>query len=557
MLLFSEEIKFNKLITLAVFASFIFASCEDDGKIEVQDNTTLFGEMQEALGGAENIANATTIRYESTGTAIEFQEDPEPINGKVADYTTSLLYSLSGAQSKQSWNVDSEYAYATEFSFVEKIDGTKGHSEGETGTFSARFGDFGVTGDPMFSTKVAARQKTLMMSSPIAIAKLIASAEVKGAEYGIIPIGFNTSSLGFGASTPDIELIIDSNTKLPTKAQVLENDPLLGDVIYEVFYSDWTIIDGLQIPQSLEHKLDGNIIRTETLNNIEVNPAFDASELIVSTANAWGYDADQALYGHLSSQFHYRTLLQTFPIDFPVELTEQTSPLALPSELVATDANAYRISGDFQSHYTYAFKVDGGLLLYDSPVNDRRSAAVLSKIRSDFSNAPVKYVVNSHNHFDHAGGTRGNLAEGGDLIVGAGTKSFMEDVLQRPSTVLPNPIEGTSVNVIGISDNMTIGAGDEQIVLYTIPTHHAEDEDYIVLYKPSTSTIYFNDLVNPGFVFVFDQFPAVDQQRIIDLAKDIVEFVDLKGLDVQTYHCTHGFTTQDFDFQTVRDLAEM
>lgn len=548
--------KFNKLFLLSILVISLIIACNDDDDNILQNNDTLFTEMQDALGGADNIANATTISYQSTGVALEFQEDPEPIDGKVADYTYNLLYNLDGTQSKQEWEVDAEYAYATEFEFVETIDGAKGLSEGSTGTFPERFAGFGVTGDPMFSTKLAARQKTLMMSSPLAIAKLISTADVRGTDYGTIPIGFNTSSLGFGASTPDIELIINTNTKLPTRAQVLENDPLLGDVIYEVVYGDWTMINGLQVPQHLEHILNGFTIRTETLSNIEVNPSFDDSELTVTTPD-WTYDATQALYGHLSSQFHYRTILQTFPIDFPVEFTEQTSPLALPSELVATDPNAYRISGDFQSHYTYAFKVDGGLLIYDSPVNDRRSAAVLNRIRSDFSTAPIRYVVNSHNHFDHNGGTRGNLAEGGDLIVGSGTKTFMEDVLQRPSTVLPNPIEGNSLNVIGVEENMTIGTGEEQIELYTIPSHHSEDEDYIVLYKPFTKTIYFNDLVNPGFVFVFDQFPPIDQERIIHLAKDIVDFVDGQGIDVQMYHCTHGFTTQDSDFQTIRDLADM
>ena len=536
---------------------FTVIACQDDDEMIVEDNTTLFKEMQEALGGADNIANATAIQYQATGVALEFQEDPEPVNGKVADYSYTLLYTLDGTQSKQEWDVDAEYAYATHFEFVETIDGIRGLSEGSTGTFPEYFGGFGVTGDPMFSTKLAARQKTHMMSNPIAIAKLISTADVKGTEYGTVPISFNTSSLGFGASTPDIELIIDIDTKLPSKARVLENDPLLGDVIYEVIYSNWTAINGLQVPRNLEHVLDGNTIRTETLSNIEVNPAFDTAELIVATADSWTYDVTQAMYGYLSSQFHYRTILQTFPLDFPVAFTDQTSPLALPSELVANDPNAYRISGDFQSHFTYAFKVDEELVIYDSPVNDRRSAAVLNKIRSDFSTAPIKYVVNSHNHFDHIGGTRGNLAEGGELVVGAGSKSFMENVLQRPSTVLPNPIEGQSINVIGVSDKMVIGTGEEQIELYTIPSHHAEDEDYIVLYKPFTKTIYFNDLVNPGFIFVFDLFPPIDQQRTIDLAKDIVDFVDSEGIDVQVYHCTHGFTTQDFDFQTVRDIADM
>jgi len=198
-----STIKFNQLIFLAVFALFSITSCQDD--IVVQDNPTLFSEMQEVMGGENNIANASTLKYQSTGVASEFQEDPEPIDGKVADYTCSILYNLNGTQSKQEWDVDAEYAYATHFDFVETIDGTKGKSVGETGTFSAHFGSFGVTGDPMFSTKVAARQKTLMMSSPIAMIKMIASGEVSGSGYGTINVGFNTSSMGFGAGTQDFD----------------------------------------------------------------------------------------------------------------------------------------------------------------------------------------------------------------------------------------------------------------------------------------------------------------------------------------------------------------
>ncbi len=552
-----SKIKFNQFFLLAILAIFSLSSCgdDDDAVVVVEDNPTLFAEMQKALGGSDNIANASFLKYQSTGIAYEFQEDPEPIDGKVADFNYALIYNLDGTQSKQDWVVDAEYAYATYFEFEETIDGTNGKSTGETGTFPAHFQSFGVTGDPMYSTKIASRQKTLMMSAPLAMAKMIATSDIKGDTYGTINVGFNTSALGFGAATPDIELLIDTNTKLPIKAQVLENDPLLGDVVYEVLYSDWVTIGNIQIPLTLEHILDGNTIRTETFSNVEINPTFDASELTVAAADAYPYDANQAMFGHLSSQFHYRTLLQTFPIDFPVHFVD--SEFGVPSTLIPDDPNAYLIAGDLQSHYTFAFKVDGGILLYDSPANDRRSEVVLDKVRSDFSTAPIHYVVHSHNHFDHTGGVRGNLAEGGELIVGSGSKSFIEGVLQRSSTVLPNPIDGMSITVVGVENSMTIGAGDEQIELYTIPSEHAEEDDYVVLYKPSTKTLYFNDLVNPGFVFVFDVFSAENQERIIRLAKDVVDFVDAQGLDVVTYYCTHGFTLQDFDFQTVRDLAAM
>lgn len=545
---------FKGLLGLA-FSALLLASCNNDDDVSAEvDNQTIFKNVITAIGGADSITNAVSINYTSVGIAYEFQEDPEPVGGKVADFNYALIYNLEGTQSKQDWTINAQYAYATDFSFVETIDGTKGKSVGKTGTFSAHFESFGVTGDPMYSTKVASRQKTLIMSSPLALLKMIhTNTTVNGTILGTIHVNYNTSSLGFGASTPDIELVIDTQTNLPIRAQVLENDPLLGDVMYVVNYSNWTTVNGLKVPQKLEHVLDGNIIRTETLSDIEVKTTIDTSEVMVSDADAFPYDAMQASYGYLSSQLHYRTLMQTFPLDFPVKLVN--SQYGVNSQIVPNDPNAYLVAGDLQSHYTFAFKIDGELLLYDSPINDRRSATVLSKIRSDFSTDPIKYVVHSHNHFDHIGGVRGNLGEGGDLIVGESSRIFMENVLQRPNTVVPNPIAGNDITVIGVSDSMTFGTGDEEVQLYTISSEHAMEHDFIVVYKPSTKTIYFNDLVNPGFIFVWDTFNAVDKARSIKLAKGLVSFVDSKGLDVETYHCSHGFTTQDSNFQTVRDLS--
>lgn len=514
--------------------------------------------MIKELGGEKDLDEIASIRYNSVGVAYEFQEDPEPVNGKVADYSHSLTYTLDGEKSLQSWSVQTEYAYESDFDFVETIDGTNGKSEGVTGFFSENFAGFGVTGDPMFSTKIGARKKTLFMSSPLAIAKMIlANDAFAGPSIGAVNTSFNLSTYGFGGGTPDIVLFIDEDSKLPTSAQVLENDPLLGDVIYEVRYSNWTEVNDIMVPQTLEHVLDGNIIRTETHSNIELNPTFNDADLTVSTAEAWPYDDDEASFGHLSSQFHYRTLLQTFAIDFPVEITSATSPLALPSEPVANDPNVYRVSGDFQSHYTYAFDIGGELLIFDSPVNNRRSAAVLSQVRSDFSSAPIAYVVNSHNHFDHVGGTRGNLAEGGSLVVGSGSQAFMEQALSRDHTVLPNPIAGQTIDVIGVADSMVFGTGTDQVIAYTVETEHAEEHDYLVVYKPSTQTIYSNDMYNPGFINIFSSTTPGNQRRLAELAQDLVDFVDGRGLIVTTSYCSHGFTTQDFDFGTVRALAAM
>ncbi|MTI32750.1 MBL fold metallo-hydrolase [Xanthovirga aplysinae] len=546
----------NGKLTHSYFLLFllIFSACTDDEDPVNSDETLLYEEMINAIGGSTAIENSGTISYQAVGEAFEFQEDPEPINGKVADFSYNLIYDLNGKQSKQEWSIQTDYAFETDLNFVETINENQGRNEGINGFFSQYFAGFGVSGDPMFSTKLAARKKTLLMSSPLAILKMISSNKIQGGKSDVISVGYNTSSLGLGSSTPDVELVIDPKTYLPLKAQVLENDPLYGDVLYEVVYGDWIEINSIKYPTQLTHVLDGFTIRTETLSNLEVNPSFDPSELTVPEAD-WAYDENEAKYGSLSSQFHFRMLMVGFMEDFPVEFTDATSQLALPSELVANDNKVFRVSGDFQSHYTYAFQIDGGILLYDSPLNNRRSSAVLEKVRSGFSSLPISYVVNSHNHFDHVGGLRGNLAEGGELIVGAGSKESFENILNKPYTVLLNPIAGRKVNVLGVEGEMVIGSGDEQIILYTIPTEHAEGEDFIIIYKPSTKTIYSTDLYNAGFGFVFDNLGTTNQERMSRLAKDLVEFVDFKGLDVETAYTTHGFTNQDFDFNTVRNFA--
>ena len=535
-------------------------ACGDDddgggGAGAPADGASLLADVQTALGGADAVAAAVVVRYDATGSAFEFQEDPEPVDEFVADYANATAFALDGTQSRQAWDVDADYAYDTDYAFAEAIDGTRGRSEGATGTFPARFGGFGVVGDPMFSTKLAARRKTLAMSSPLALVKLVAAAGGEPALTGdgALAVGYNESDLGFGPATPDIELVVDPDSGLPLSARTLENDPTLGDVVYEVFYADWVDAGGVRVPARLEHRLDGNVIRRETRTDIAVAAELDPAELAVAAEEAFPYDADEARNGYLSSQFHFRTIMQTFPIDFPVDLTESESGVA--SQLVPDDPDAYLIAGDLQSHYSFAFRVGEEVVIYDAPVNDRRSATVLGEVRAEFSDAPVAYVVSSHNHFDHTGGIRAALAEGGALVVGAGSGEYFAEVLARPSTVVPNPIAGRDVELVAVADSFSIGEGGQRLVAYVTETLHAEEEDYLILYKPATRTIYFNDLVNPGFVFVLDEFGEEDRERTFALAREVVAFVDSRGLDVERYHCTHGFTTQDFDFATVRDLA--
>jgi glyoxylase-like metal-dependent hydrolase (beta-lactamase superfamily II) len=53
-------------------------------------------------------------------------------------------------------------------------------------------------------------------------------------------------------------------------------------------------------------------------------------------------------------------------------------------------------------------------------------------VRPVFPNKPIRYVVNTHNHFDHLGGIRTYVAEGATVVTEDGNKDFYQKVVLAP-----------------------------------------------------------------------------------------------------------------------------
>src|SRR5207247_5471173 len=63
-----------------------------------------------------------------------------------------------------------------------------------------------------------------------------------------------------------------------------------------------------------------------------------------------------------------------------------------------------------------AVDMKDGVVVIEGPQSEARADAIIAEAKKDIPNKPIKYVVNTHAHFDHSSGLRTFVAEGATII---------------------------------------------------------------------------------------------------------------------------------------------
>ena len=69
----------------------------------------------------------------------------------------------------------------------------------------------------------------------------------------------------------------------------------------------------------------------------------------------------------------------------------------------------------------------------EAPQNEERSLAVIAEVGRLVPDKPIQYVVNTHHHFDHAGGLRTYLSQGTTIVTHESNKQYYLDILFHPA----------------------------------------------------------------------------------------------------------------------------
>ncbi len=174
-------------------------------------------------------------------------------------------------------------------------------------------------------------------------------------------------------------------------------------------------------------------------------------------------------------------------------------------------------------------------VIFEAPGGDDQTLATIAEVKRILPGKPIKYVVNTHHHSDHAGGIRAYAAEGIPIITHESHKRYYEqEIFKNSHTLNPDRLARMPRTPVieAVKDKRVLTDGDTTLELYLVRGNlHAEG--MLMAYVPKEKLLIQADLFvqRPGA----RPLPAPSPFTI-----NFVENVERLKLDVQRVAHIHG-----------------
>jgi len=412
----------------------------------------------EAMGGRDRILAVKTLTIEGEGDAPNVGQntmpDSELPNWKVSDFrrtidlpnhrmrvqqvrTAQFLYANSNVQ-RQAQGLDKEIAY-----------------------------NIGENGKATRASESAMRDRRIeMLHHPLVIIRAVLD-DPQMRVTGFRQAGAqNVVEIETGRDE-HVTLAFDATTRLPSRITSLSYNANLGDVAIDTAFGGYETVSGIKLPTRLTTKIDRY-------------PQFDVhvKKNVIDDPGAGDLAAPDGAKND--------------------NIPPSTAAVTVTAEPVAKGIWWLAGSGN---HRSVVFEFDDHLVLFEVPVNQERSKAVIEKART-LSSKPLTEVIVSHHHFDHSGGLRVAVAEGLTIITYKDNIPFFKELLARKHSIVSDELalHPQPAKFLPVDDSMTLKDGSMEVQLYHLLDNPREGTN-LFAYVPRDRMLVQADLYDSTWTY--------------------------------------------------------
>ena len=151
------------------------------------------------------------------------------------------------------------------------------------------------------------------------------------------------------------------------------------------------------------------------------------------------------------------------------------------------------------SHHSLAVDMGDHVVVVEAPQNEARSNVVIAEVKKQIPNKPIRFVVNTHLHFDHSGGLRTYVDEGATVVTHQANAAFYEKAWSAPRTIIGDRLAKSAKKWTfqPVTDRTVLqGAGKRTIELHVLGGN-PHNEQTLVAWLPAERILFQSDMINP------------------------------------------------------------
>jgi len=433
-----------------------------------------------AAGGAEALGTVKGVILRADARHWEPQQsyvaDAEP--RLIGESKITLTWDREKGMARSDWDRNLQYPFLEKAKYGEIVTpmyGTVSTAKGDT---------------PMSNIRFAAYRRELERASPTLILRALNAPQKLTALPDQMLENKPLPAVAFADGDINFTILFDRTTKLPAAIRSLDDDPVYGDVEFDLVLSDWKQVGGIKMAHTHAYRVNHAQVGHVTFREIEINPTIPPETFTIRDEGR--KEAKVPAPGSVPYQWVIRRLflgrfLDSDSVNFP-----SSSP---GLKLVELAPNVQFATGGTHNSLIVAHK--DHLVVFDAPINEWQSRWTIDAAKAKYPGKPVKFLVLTHHHNDHAGGARTYVAEGATIIVAAPNKAHFEAVFRTPHTVNPDELQRNPkpANVVEFNEQMALQDDSGEIRLYKIANPHSDG--LLIGHVVNENIVWVTDLYSP------------------------------------------------------------